>query len=258
MSQPSEETTAVPSAQATPTPPPATLDTIERIAKIFSLIAIPIVIPLAIAVYSASVQEGAQHEAINRDYVQLAVSVLKENKDSVDAGLRNWAVDLLAEHSPTKFAPEVISSLKRGDVSLPTAVGGASGGLSITTLSPDHKQFATYVDHQITLSDADTGEQKMVLKLGDTSFPSSLGYSPDGEFLASGSENGNVRVFKVSTGTLVRAVKIPQPVLSVQIESSGNLDVYGWGHLYLFDRNGVSLGVRSNLNVPASTSIMVR
>jgi hypothetical protein len=67
MSQPSEETKAVPSAQAMPTPPPATLDTIERIAKIFSLIAIPIVIPLAVAVYSANVQEGAQHEAIMID-----------------------------------------------------------------------------------------------------------------------------------------------------------------------------------------------
>src|ERR1700694_5117540 len=85
------------------------LDTLEQIAKIISFMAVPIVIPIALAVYSARVQEGAQKETINRDYVQLAVSILKEKKEDMSPELRNWATDLLTEHSPTKFAPNVIT-----------------------------------------------------------------------------------------------------------------------------------------------------
>ena len=64
-------------------------------------------------------QENAQKETINRDYVQLSVSILKEKKEDVNANLRDWAVDLLAEHSPTKMSADVVSALKTGAVSLP-------------------------------------------------------------------------------------------------------------------------------------------
>jgi hypothetical protein len=78
-------------------------DIVERVGKLASIVAIPIVIPLALASYSAKVQQTSPKETINRDYVQLAVSILTQKKDDATVPLRDWAVDLLAEHSPTKF-----------------------------------------------------------------------------------------------------------------------------------------------------------
>jgi hypothetical protein len=119
---------------ATPaTPPPIQetsragwLDVTERIVKMVSLAAIPVVIPIALAIYSARVQQNSQRETIDRDYVQLAASVLEQKKTDVDPGLRDWAVDLLDQHSPTKFQPEVVAALKSGAVSLPSDRGGGN------------------------------------------------------------------------------------------------------------------------------------
>jgi hypothetical protein len=102
------------SDDATGSQGPHWLDITERIGKLASIIAIPIVIPLALAFYSAKVQQNSQKETINRDYVQLAVSILTQKKEETNEALRNWAVDLLSEHSPTKFDPQVIAALKRG------------------------------------------------------------------------------------------------------------------------------------------------
>jgi hypothetical protein len=92
-------------------------DIVERVGKLASIVAIPIVIPLALASYSAKVQQTSPKETINRDYVQLAVSILTQKKDDATVPLRDWAVDLLAEHSPTKFKPEVVAALKSGTIS---------------------------------------------------------------------------------------------------------------------------------------------
>jgi hypothetical protein len=90
-----------------------------------------VVIPIALAFYSAKVQESTQRESINRDYVQLTVAILKEKRDDVDRDLRVWAVDLLAERSPTKFSPAVIRALKSGAVSLP--ISGTTDHIGETT-----------------------------------------------------------------------------------------------------------------------------
>ena len=104
------------SDDATGSQGPHWLDITERIGKLASIIAIPIVIPLALAFYSAKVQQNSQKETINRDYVQLAVSILTQKKEETNEALRNWAVgSFMAEHSPTKFDPQpVIAALKRG------------------------------------------------------------------------------------------------------------------------------------------------
>src|SRR5258707_4684754 len=115
---------------------PPWLEIVERVGKIASLVAIPIVIPLALASYSAKVQEGAQKESINRDYVQLAVSILKEKKDDVNPSLRDWATDLLTEHSPTKFEPNLIQGLKSGALSFPGPVATVTGPV-ISAISID-------------------------------------------------------------------------------------------------------------------------
>jgi hypothetical protein len=110
-------------AAATPSAPPSIWwDRLERIAKIFSLVAIPIVIPISLAFYSARIQTSSQKEAFDRDYVQLAVSILKDDKpDSTqNTALRTWAVDLLKSHSATKFPDDLQAGLKSGSISFPT------------------------------------------------------------------------------------------------------------------------------------------
>ncbi len=99
-------------------------DRLERVAKIFSLVAIPIVIPISLAIYTARIQTNSQKETFDRDYVQLAVSVLKDDKpDSTqNTALRTWAVELLKSHSTTKFPDDLQAGLKSGSISFPTIV----------------------------------------------------------------------------------------------------------------------------------------
>jgi hypothetical protein len=91
-------------------------DWIESIVKMLSLVAIPIVI----AIYSAKIQESIQRENINRDYVQLAVSVLKEESNANNAGLKAWAVKILAKYSVIPLEGPVQEQLKTGAVTLPS------------------------------------------------------------------------------------------------------------------------------------------
>jgi|SRR5579872_2904679 len=176
-------------------PPKSLLDTVERVAKIFAIVAIPVVIPISLAVYSAKVQAGAQEETINRDYVQLAVSLLKEKKTDVDSGIRDWAVDLLAEHSPTKFKPEVIAALKSGAVSLPSPTDSR---FLPEAVSPDKKTIARADSLGIQVIDAPTSNRKFMLPI--TTAVTALAFSHHGDILAVGFVDQNVSLYKIETG----------------------------------------------------------
>jgi hypothetical protein len=90
--------------------------TVERISKGLSIAAIPIVL----AGVGWIIQARLQNQSVSRDYVQLAVSILRDpDKEKVPPELRDWAVDLLNENSPTKFSPEVTKKLKSGETTLP-------------------------------------------------------------------------------------------------------------------------------------------
>jgi|HubBroStandDraft_6_1064221.scaffolds.fasta_scaffold314377_1 WD40 repeat protein len=174
-------------------PSKSRLDIAEQIIKIFAIGAIPIVVPISLAVYSAKVQAGAQEETINRDYVQLAVSVLKDKKD-VDPGIRDWAVDLLAEHSPTKFKPEVIAALKSGAVSLPSPTDSRLP----EAVSPDKKTIARADSLGIQVIDAATSNRKFMLPI--TTAVTALAFSHHGDILAVGFADQNVSLYKIETG----------------------------------------------------------
>ena len=91
-------------------------ETAERISKALSMIAIPVVL----AIGGWFIQQRLQDQTLNRDYVQLAVSILKEPQDSkMDGEMRTWAVQLLNDNSPTKFNPHVADQLKAGTIQLP-------------------------------------------------------------------------------------------------------------------------------------------
>lgn len=98
-------------------PPQASvLDVIERITKVSSLALIPVVL----AIGGWFIQQRLQDRTLSKDYVQLAVSILKEPEKAGDKkDMREWAVKLLNDNSPTKFSPQVTEQLKSGESVLP-------------------------------------------------------------------------------------------------------------------------------------------
>jgi hypothetical protein len=93
------------------------LDTADRLSRTFAIVAVPIIF----AVGGWLIQRRLQKQTVSRDYVQLAVTIL-ENPDTlkVPPELREWAVDLLNENSPTKLNAKAIESLKSGAITLPS------------------------------------------------------------------------------------------------------------------------------------------
>jgi len=88
----------------------------EAIAKIVSLVAIPIIL----AVVGWLVQDKLASSTVSKDYVQLAVSILSQPKQTdIDPALRSWAVELLNHNSPVKFSTEIARQLQSGGATLP-------------------------------------------------------------------------------------------------------------------------------------------
>lgn len=88
----------------------------EAIAKIGSLVAIPVVL----AVVGWLVQDKLATRTVSKDYVQLAVSILSQPRQAgIDPALRSWAVELLNDNSPVKFSAEVAGQLRSGVATLP-------------------------------------------------------------------------------------------------------------------------------------------
>jgi len=95
--------------------PDTWLDTAEKVSRMLSIAAIPVVIAFG----GWLIQRQLQDQTIRRDYVQLALSILQNPDPSkVPPEIREWAVDLLNENSPTKLNAQAIANLKSGKVTL--------------------------------------------------------------------------------------------------------------------------------------------
>lgn len=198
---------------------PHWLDIVERIGKLASIVAIPIVIPLALASYSAKVQENSQKETINRDYVQLAVSILTQKKDDSTTALRDWAVDLLSEHSPTKFKPEVISALKTGTISLPEPTPSNP----LTAFSPDGNKIARATGRHVEISYA--RDPRNGSAIGLNAPVSTLAFSQDGILLAIGSSDDTVSIFNTDTRAMLLTQTMTASILNVRFSAPTQLAI---------------------------------
>ncbi len=78
-----------------------------------------IAIPLILAIVGYVVQDKISTEGLRKDYVQIAISILKERQDE---DLRKWAVTVLDENSPIPFSKDVRMKLEKGTVYVPVAV----------------------------------------------------------------------------------------------------------------------------------------
>lgn len=109
------------------------LESVERISRTVSIAAIPVVL----AVGGWIIQRQLQNQTVGAAYVNLAVTIL-ENPDTskVPIELREWAVDLLNDNSPTKLNAKAVASLKSGSVTLPSSINFVPG----PALTQDLKQ----------------------------------------------------------------------------------------------------------------------
>jgi hypothetical protein len=199
------------------------LDITERIAKVTGIVAIPVVIPIALAIYSARVQDTAQKETLNRDYVQLAVSLLREKKDAVDTDIRDWAVDVLNEHSPTKMRPEVVTKLKSGTHPLPAAVSSLRVP-EIIVSSPAKKVYVEATDVGVEVHRLGTREKLYALRLPSIAYD--IDFSRDGSVFAVGCEDGLVLVINTDHGGIEGRVNVGSRISGVKFDDAGKLVVH--------------------------------
>jgi hypothetical protein len=97
--------------------PRGVLDAIERISRMASIAAIPVVL----AIGGWIIQRQLQNQTVSREYVQLALTILQSpDQSKVPPELREWAVDLLNDNSPTKLNAKAMANLKSGTVTLPS------------------------------------------------------------------------------------------------------------------------------------------
>jgi WD40 repeat protein len=190
---------------------------IEKTAKILSLVAIPLVI----ALFGWMIQNQLSQRSLSQEYVKLAVSILQSPKSSeVPAGLRDWAVDLLNENSPTKFSPETVRQLKAGDINLAgvlntiLAIASKGGGIAV---SPDGSTVVTGQDDgTVAIWDIRTGILKQKLS-GQNAPISAVIFSPDAKMLFSGDSDGSVSKWDVATGKMLQRLQGSSPVLGLAV-----------------------------------------
>jgi hypothetical protein len=127
------------------------LDKAENAAKIFSLVAIPIIL----AIGGWVVQQRLAESASQQEFVKMAINILNAKPDKETLFLRDWAVDLLNAYSPVKLNPKAAKALRSGEALLPGAAA----------FSPDGTRIMTRDSNGVTrIWDLKTGQQLMELR----------------------------------------------------------------------------------------------
>ncbi len=129
MNPPTTPSTPVAGAEAGGTPP-SVLDTVERVAKVVSIVAVPVVL----AAGGWWIQDALSRRSLNQQYVELAVSILSNPDLGPSEDLRGWAVMLLDSTSPVPLPASLSERLLEGSVKLPQPQGGF---VAVSELAPD-------------------------------------------------------------------------------------------------------------------------
>jgi WD40 repeat protein len=157
--------------------------------------------------------------------VKLAVSILETPASTQSpVELRDWAVDLLTQNSPTKFSSETIQQLKSGQINLSgvirsmaaTSING--GGIA---LAPNGIAIATAQgDDHIRIWDLRTGHllSELVERGGQIT---TVTFSPDGKSLFSGSLDKSIVRWDVVTGRQLMRIEGRSPILGLALSPDG-------------------------------------
>lgn len=194
---------------------------IERLAKILSLVAIPVVL----AILGWVIQNRLSDRNLSQEYVKLAVSILEKPKSSeIPAGLRDWAVDLLNQNAPTKFSAETIRQLKTGEINLAAVLGNlaatSNNGAGIA-FSPDAMTVATGQDDgRVAVWELTSGRLLSTL-VGHTGPVTAVAYAPDAKRLFSGSFDETVIAWDFASGRVLLRLQIHSPVVGLAVSPDG-------------------------------------
>jgi WD40 repeat protein len=214
------------------------LENIESISKIAAAIAIPIVI----AVGGWWIQSSLSTQAVSKDYVNMALSLLQKKPETdQERELRDWAVDLLNDNAPTKLPAKTKADLKSGRLNFGFVETVLIHGFA---LSPDSKNIAIGGDGEtIRIYDLATGtlvsttahqaaptstidSSKKIAFWRGFSVVSALAYSPDGQKLLFGTSEGVVKLWNLKTGEILNFEHekgaITAAVTAVAFTSGGN------------------------------------
>ena len=169
-------------------------DVVERVSKILSLAAIP----LAVALGGWWIQERLATQTVSRDYVQLAVSILKEPVDKQDKELRAWAVGLVNAYSPVKLSARVVEGLETGNLAFPAGLLPGEGGRAFA-LSANGNRLLIATGSSVAMWDLQSGKELAVLR-GHSRDVVGVALSPDGGMAATSSLDQTTRIWDVPSG----------------------------------------------------------
>jgi len=210
-------------------------DTIDKMVRVISLVAIPVVL----AIFGYIVQSNIKNQEVSQNYVQLSISLLtRDDQANVHPEIRGWAVELLDDHSPIKFNPDVKAAIKKGDISLSTTfevfkTTGSSG----VAYSPDGRRIA-FGDESGTIKVINPATGALVQKLtGHERKVIGVSFDPLGLRLASISINGIVHLWDIETGQITLTIKETNQASGVSFSPDGkNLAILSVdGNLTMYD-----------------------
>lgn len=85
---------------------------VEKIKSIASLLS-AIAIPTVLALTGYFVQQSIADDGIKKDYLTMAMGMLKDGGDKLDPELKVWAVSVVSKYSPVPFSSEAKEKLGR-------------------------------------------------------------------------------------------------------------------------------------------------
>ncbi len=88
-------------------------DYLDKVQSIFAIVS-SVAIPIVIALVGWWVQASISNESIKKDYVQMAISILKDTGNKKDEEIRKWAVAILDKNSPIPFSRDLRDKLENG------------------------------------------------------------------------------------------------------------------------------------------------
>jgi hypothetical protein len=197
--------------------PKDSLDKLESVSRVIAAIAIPAVIALG----GWAIQNSVSRQSISKDYVTLAISILEKSDVERDSGLREWAVDLLNDNSPTRFSPAIAADLKSGALSFQQAIGaavssGAAGGVAV---APTRRQFAAITERGVVIYNL--GARLATRLLPSLGRVRSLIYSAEGQWLISGNSAGVIDYWSTKEWHLDFTLHVKGPVTGLAVTRDG-------------------------------------
>lgn len=142
-----------------------TLEKLQTIATILSLLAVPLIT----ALFGYKIQENLANESIKKDYVQMAVNILSEPKKPNDDDLRKWSVDVLSKNSPVPFSQNLSRQLWVGETLTMFAGAGGTKGYLISPpdelMKPPLPLLEPYEEHKLENSRRSQKNLEQLLEL---------------------------------------------------------------------------------------------